>query len=401
MSLRLAQVPGQAAVAGMVAVVSLLAGDLLGSDRLAGLGSAAFTVGIALTTIPLAAHMRRHGRRPGLAGALLVGAAGSAVAAVGGQAGLFPIFVVGMLLFGAGHAATLQQRYVAADLAEPSHAGRSIAAIVWVGTLGAALGPLLTPVERSAAAAIGLDELVGPYVFSTAFFLVAALTIWTRLRPDPLVVLGAVEPDADRVHPLHQVRASAGLIARSPTARLALAALVVTQTAMVGVMTMTPPHMKDHGHDDLSAFVIALHIVGMFAFAPIVGRVVDRIGANRAIQGGAIVLGAGTVASVIAGYVPVLMFAGLFLLGLGWNIGLIGGTALLTASVPDRARVEVQGTADLAMGLSGAAAAFASGFVKDSFGFHLLANGATALAAALLVLAWFTPTHPPARVTVG
>ena len=94
---------------------------------------------------------------------------------------------------------------------------------------------------------------------------------------------------------------------------------------MVGVMTMTPPHMKDHGHADLSAFVIALHIVGMYGLAPFVGRFVDRRGAVRAIQVGAVVLGAGTIATVIAGYVPALMFVGLFFLGLGWSFGLIGG----------------------------------------------------------------------------
>jgi len=394
-SLRLAQVPGQAAVAGMVAVVTLLAGDLLGSDRLAGLGSASFTVGAALTSIPLAAYMRRRGRRRGLTGALMLGAVGSAIAAVGGEVRWFPLFLVGMVAFGAGQAATLQGRYVAADLARPAHAGTAIAAIVWVGTLGAVFGPLLTPVERVMADSVGLDELVGPFIVAAVLFAVAAAVIAVRLRPDPLEVLGTIDPHAERVRPLRQVRRSAAVIGRSPNAQLGLAAMAISQGAMVGVMTMTPPHMKDHDHGDLSAFVIAVHIVGMYGLAPIVGRQVDRLGANRAIRIGAVVLGVGTVSTVVAGYVPALMFVGLFFLGLGWNVGLIAGSALLTRSVPDEARVEVQGTADLAMSLSGAAAAFGSGFVKDSFGFHLLANGAAGLAAALLVLAWITTSRSP------
>lgn len=393
-SLRFATVPGQAAVAGMVAVVTLLASDLLGSDRLAGIGSASFTVGAALTSIPLAAFMRRRGRRVGLARALAIGAVGSAVAAIGGEVRLFPIFVVGMVLFGAGQAATLQGRYVAADLAEPSKAGSAIAAIVWVGTLGAVFGPLLTPLEKTMADSIGLDELVGPFIVASALFGVAALIVMVRLRPDPLEVLGTLDPGAERVRPLRQVRRSAGVIAASAPARLGLVAMAVSQAAMVGVMTMTPPHMKDHDHADLSAVVIAVHIVGMYGLAPVVGRQVDKIGANRAIRIGAVILGSGTVATVVAGYVPALMFVGLFLLGLGWNIGLIGGSTLLTKSVPVDTRVEVQGTSDLTMSLSGAVAAFGSGFVKESFGFHLLANGAAALAAGLLVLAWFTATRP-------
>jgi MFS family permease len=396
-SLRYAQVPGQAAVAGMVAVVSLLASDLLGSDRLAGMGSASFTIGAAFTAIPLAAFMRRRGRRVGLVRALLVGAVGASLAATGGELRWFPLFVIGMLAFGAGQAATLQQRYVAADLAQPEQQGASIAAIVWVGTLGAALGPLLTPFEKAAAESLGLDGLVGPFLFAAAFFLLAATVVWARLRPDPLEVIGGIDPHAERVRLLRVVRSSSSVIWSSPGARLGIAALAASQAAMVGVMTMTPPHMKDHGHADLSALVIALHIVGMYGLSPWVGRFVDQRGAVRGIQVGAFILGAGTVATVMAGYVPVLMFVGLFFLGLGWSFGLIGGTTILTASVPEASRVEVQGTGDLTLSLCGAAAALSSGFVKASFGFHLLADGAAVLAAALLVFAWYTAaTAPPA-----
>jgi hypothetical protein len=92
----------------------------------------------------------------------------------------------------------------------------------------------------------------------------------------------------------------------------------------------------------------------------------------------------------VAGYVPVLIFAGLFLLGLGWNLGLIAGATLLTSSVPAEARVEAQGTGDLLLSTCGALAAFGSGFVKQAAGFHVLANIATGVAAGLLIYAWLT-----------
>lgn len=394
-SLRLAQVPGQAAVAGMVAVVTLLARDMLGSDRLAGAGSAAFTAGAALTMIPLAAFMRRRGRRAGLTRALTIGAVGAGVAAVGGAIGVFPFFLIGMVAFGSGQAATLQQRYVAADLPPAERQATAIAAIVWIGTLGAVFGPLLTPFERAAADAIGLNELVGPFIFAAFFFSVAASVIWRRLRPDPLVVIGGIEPLADRVHPISQLGKSAGAIARSPGARLGLTAMALSQAAMVGVMTMTPPHMEDHGHGSLSAFVIAAHILGMYGLAPLVGRFVTRVGTGRAIQYGAVVLGVGTISTVLAGYVPVLMFVGLFFLGLGWNVALIGGSSLLTSSVPISARVEVQGTSDLVMSACGALAALSSGLIKESFGFHLVADGAALLAGCILMFAWYTTARFP------
>ncbi len=388
--LRFAVVPGQAAVAGSVAVVSLLASDMLGSDRLAGLGGAAFTLGAAAISIPLAAFMRRRGRRPGLIAALLIGSVGAGVAATGGQLRWFPLFVLGMFLFGSGQAATLQARYVAADLALDRDRARAIGAIVWIGTLGAVFGPTFTPLEKRFGEWLGLDEFIGPYLFAGALFLIGAIVYFVALRPDPLVLVGGTDPHAERTRPIRQVRRSYGVIRSSPGAMLGIVAMAGSQAAMVGVMTMTPPHMKDHDHADLSALVIAVHILGMFGLAPLVGRFVDRIGAVRAIQIGAIVLGSGTVAAVVAGYVPAMIFIGLFLLGLGWNIGLIGGTTLLTASVPTSARVEAQGTGDLTLSLCGAVAAFGSGFVKQSAGFHILADLATLLAAAMLVYAWST-----------
>ena len=388
-TLRFAQVPGQAAVAGVVAVGALLARDLLhGSDRFAGSGGAAFTLGSAFLAVPLSAFMRRRGRRPGLMFAFGLGAVGAGIAALGGQVRSFPLFLLGMLCFGGAQAATLQGRYVAADLAVEHDRAKAIASVVVVGTLGAVFGPVLAPWEKRLGVAMGLDEFIGPFLFAALFLLCSMAIISRWLRPDPLQVNGQLDPHAQRVRPSQQVRISAGVIRRSALAPLGLAAMVASQTTMVAVMTMTPSHMKDHGNADLSAYVIALHIAGMYAFAPFVGRFVTRIGQVQAVMVGAVVLGAGTVVTTLAGYVPVLVFVGLFLLGIGWNIGLIAGSSMLTGAVPPDTRVEVQGTADLTMSFCGGIAAFCSGFVKQAWGFHLLADAAALLAGLLLVAAF-------------
>ena len=309
----------------------------------------------------------------------------------------FWLFIVGMLLFGAGQAASLQARYAAADLAVESERARAIGTVVWVGTLGAVFGPLFTPLEKRFGVWLGLDEYVGPYLFAAALFGVGAVVYLVLLRPDPLVVSGGVDPHAQRVRLLTQVRVSMVEIRRSRGAVLGVVAMAISQATMVGVMTMTPPHMADHGHADLSAMVIALHIVGMYGLAPWIGRFVGRIGAVRAVQIAAVLLGLSTITVQIAGYVPALMFVGLFFLGVGWNIGLIAGTTLLTSSVPAHARVEAQGTGDLLLSLCGATAAFGSGFVKQAFEFHILADMATVLAGGMLVYAWYTR----ARITAS
>ena len=389
-TLRLSQIPGQAAVAASVAVATLLASDLLGSDRLAGLAGASLTVGAALTAVPLATLMRRRGRRPGLAISYGIAAVGALIAATAGQVSAFWLLLVGMLLFGAGQAATLQSRYVATDLAPPAQRARAVAAIVWVGTLGAVIGPMVTPLARRGAVGLGLTDLIGPYLLAAGLFVIASTVVIFRLRPDPLVVAGGVDPRATTGNPFGGLGGSLRAIRASRLALLGLTVMAGSQAAMVAVMTMTPPHMKDHGHADLSAVVIAVHIFGMFGFAPVIGRLVDRIGAVPASMWGAMILGVGTLSSVIAGYVPALMFFGLLLLGIGWSIGLIAGTTLVTAGLTEEERVPAQGASDLMMSLCGAAAAFGSGFIKQSLGFHLLADAATVVAGALFVAAWAT-----------
>ena len=336
-----------------------------------------------------------------MAGALAIGAVGAGVAATGGQLRWFWLFLVGTFVFGVAQAGSLQARYVAADLAAPDDRARSIGSIVWIGTIGAVIGPLVTPFERDVGTWLGLDEYIGPYLFAGLFMLVGAAVYQVFLRPDPLVVLGATDPHAPRARTIRQTRAAYRIIAGSPGAVLGIVSMVIAQSAMVAVMTMTPPHMKDHGHSELSAYVIALHVVGMFGLSPFVGRFIDRVGAIKAIQLGALILGAGTVSSVIAGYVPLLMFVGLFLLGLGWSLGMIAGTTLLTSSVPDSSRVEAQGAGDLTMSACSAVAAFGSGFVKSAAGFHVLADVATASAAVLLVIAWFAASRVTRRPAIS
>ncbi len=394
----MAQVPGQAAIAGVVAVLALFVGDLLGDDRFAGAGNAAFTFGSALMAPSFAAFSKRRGRRPALATAFVIGACGAGVAAFGGQMRWVWLLLVGMVFFGGSQAASLQGRFVAADLAEPGEGPSAIAAVVWLGTLGAVFGPVLTPVWKRAAVHMGLDPSVGPIIFAAVLSLGAAAIIWFRLHPDPLAVNGSIDPTASRSQPIKSVRRSWVVIEREPMVQLGLASMITVQTAMVAVMTMTPPHMRDHHQGGSSAYVIAVHIAGMYGLAPWVGRFVERVHPDRAVMVAGVVLASGTAGAVLAGYHRPLIFVGLFLLGLGWNIGLIAGSSLVTSSAAASERVELQGTADLMMSFCGGCAAFASGFIKRAWGFHLLANVTSIAALSLAAYAgWMVLKPRPTR----
>jgi len=299
-----------------------------------------------------------------------------------------------MVLFGGVQAASLQGRFVAADLAEPGEGPRAIAAVVWLGTLGAVFGPLLTPQWKKLAPHLGLDPSVGPIAFAAILAMVAAAVIWFRLRPDPLAITGGIDPSAHRAQPVKSVKRSWVSIKASPMVQLGLLSMIVAQAGMVAVMTMTPPHMRDHHQAGSSPYVIAVHIAGMYAMAPWVGRFVERIRPDRAVMVAGVVLACGTAGSVLAGYQRPLIFVGLFLLGLGWNIGLIAGSSLVSSGVAASERVEVQGTADLMMSFCGGCAAFGSGFIKRAWGFHLLANGTSLVALGLAVFAGMMVFRP-------
>jgi MFS family permease len=123
----------------------------------------------------------------------------------------------------------------------------------------------------------------------------------------------------------------------------------------------------------------------MYAFSPWIGRFSDRSGQLRTIQIGAILLTAATALAALAGDAHLLLFPALWLLGIGWSFGLIGGSSLLIKSVSDEARVSVQGAADMAMSFCGGIAGFSSGFIRKAVGYHVLSTAALVLVLLLVV----------------
>jgi MFS family permease len=378
---------GYAGFVAVVAIIGLLSSEMLGSDTLAGLPAAAATIGTALAAAPLALRSKRRGRRSGIGLGYLIGALGAVLGFAAGQSGLFWLLVLAMAVFGVANASNLQNRFTAADLASEERRASSIALVVWVGTIGAVIGSPTAAWVNRVGTTRGLVEWATPLLLGLVGFLLAAAVVFFFLRPDPLAVAGGIDPEASGGNPLRNASQSWKAIWPNPNARLAITAMAFSQMAMVAVMTMTPLHMRDHGHAEMSTFVIAVHVLGMFGLSPLIGRWADRIGRIRTLSVGAVILGVGTFISVVAGYLPALIFIGLFLLGVGWNFALIAGSALLTESLPLGERVGAQGLSDVAMSLLGAVAASASGVVKAGPGYVWLANFGTATAVLILFMA--------------
>lgn len=359
-----AQVLTGVGVGAGVAAGSLLVADLTGAEGLAGLAQTSGVVGAAVAAGPLAWLSVRSGRRIGLVTGLWIAAVGSLVVIGAAILEVVALVLVGTFGVGIASAVGLQARYAASDLAAPEHVGRDLAMVVWATTVGAVLGPNLMQPSADLAEALGLPALSGPYLVTAAAITLAALLVAGWLRPDPLLAARdlARAPDADteleprQMGMVAELAHGARVVRTSPGASLAVAAIAVGHVVMVMVMVMTPVHME---HVDVTlqvvGLVISIHILGMYAFSPAVGWLSDRRGSVWVISAGVVVLGAATL---IAGTAPgdsvVQLGLGLFLLGLGWSGTLVGGSALLSTSVPEETRPAAQGVGDTVMNVAAA-----------------------------------------------
>lgn len=380
------QVIGAAALGAAITVGGFVVEDIVGVDTpWVGVSTAAVTAGSGAMAQILSRVMRRYGRRAGMQLGYGLATIGGLIACLGVQLSVLGVFLSGLLLYGAGSATNLLARYAATDLAEPEQRGRAMGRILFASTFGAVFGPtLVVPAEHLGVAWFGLDPYAGPWLFSSFFFACAAVNVALRLRPDPLLVSAAEHGVSVAERPI-RLWESARAIAAAPTARLALLAMVTAQAVMVGVMAMTPIDMKAHDHEAVSSLVVSVHIAGMFAFSPLVGRYADRRGKLAALRAGALVLLVACGLSAQSSDNVPLMFVAMFALGVGWTLALIGGSSLLMEHVPWEYRVPVQGTADLTTAVCGGLASVVCGVIMNWAGFTALALGAAVLPLPVLL----------------
>ncbi|MGX1597477.1 MFS transporter [Dietzia maris] len=420
----LAQLLAGAGLAAGITVGALLAEDLLGGPGLSGLPSALFTGGSALAAIAVGKLSQARGRRPGLAAGFAVGALGAVGIVAATALESLPLLFLSFVIYGSGTATNLQARYAGADLATDATRARSLSYVLLGTTAGAVAGPNLVGPTGGVAEALGLAPLAGPFLLAAAAYGGAALVISLLLRPDPLLEARRMEIAAAEA----ALTSSSSSLSSSPPSSLSssspspaaeaaataadserhavapvptriwtadvitgVVVMALTQFVMVGLMTMTPVHMRAHDHTvTVVGVVISLHVAAMFLPAPLSGLLVDKFGTRAvAVSAGLVLLAAGGLAAMAPPQSTPLVALALILLGLGWSLGLVAGTTVLTTSVPTTVRASVQGQADVAVALSGAAGGLLSGLVFAWIDFRGL--GFTLAALSLVVVAAVRP----------
>lgn len=390
------QILGGMGIATGIAVMSLLALELSGSETLAGFGTTFQVLGGAVIAIPVSRLMAARGRRPGLMLGYAVALVGALIVVLAAQLGSFALMLLGSFLVGGGTTSNSQARYAAADLAAPQHRGRDLSIVVWATTIGSVAGPnLVSPIE-SLTGQWGLPSYGGAFLGGALGFAAAIIVLHTFLRPDPLTVaqsvaaeeLSAAGPKASS-RSQRTFRDGVSSVLAHRGALLGLVTMALGHGVMIAVMVMTPIHMT-HGNASLKlvGLVISVHILGMYALSPLTGLAVDRLGGRTvAIAGSLILMGASLLASASHPGMSTLLAIALFTLGLGWSCTLVAGSTLLVNALPVLERPAAQGFADFAMGMTGALTGALAGVVLGTGGYPVLALGGAVIAGLITVAA--------------
>ncbi|MGV0869802.1 MFS transporter [Corynebacterium kalidii] len=389
------QILGGAGLAAGISVGALLAQDMLGSDSLSGLPTGLFTLGAAVAAYLVGRSTHSLGRRLGLAFGFIAGGIGALGVVVAAVADSIPLLFLSLFIYGAGTATNLQARYAGTDLAPENKRGFGTSMAMVATTVGAVAGPNVIDPLGALADAIGVPTLAGPFMLAAVAYVSAGLVLFVFLRPDPYLLALQIEADRTTSDARRSRTADDHDSPSAPPlgvgAYVGAVVMVLTQVVMIAVMTMTPIHMRAHGHEMAAVgLVIGLHVGAMWLPSLVTGIMVDKLGRGpMVVASGLTLLTAGVLAAAAPGDSLVLLIVALVLLGVGWNLGLVSGTALVVDATVPQNRAKAQGSIDIFVQLAGAAGGVLSGILMAATSYQWLALGGGVAALALIpVLLW-------------
>jgi len=316
----------------MIFVVGGLAGLMIApSPALATIPISLIVFG-SMTTAPwLSALMQKYGRRVGFFVGALGGALGAGIASLGLYLDNFAVFLIGSYLTGIYMSAHGFYRFAAADSASDDFRPRAISYVMAGGLLSALIGPQLVKFTSDAT----VVPFLGTYLSVVLINLIGVTVFFFLDVPPPKA------PSADAP----QARSRRELL-RDPKIAVAIICGMVSYALMNLMMTSTPLAVVGCGFPTgTAADIVSAHVIAMYAPSFFTGHVIARFGAVRVVALGLFLLAlAGAVA--LMGVELTNFFIALVLLGIGWNFGFIGATAMLTQAHPAHERGRVQGLND-------------------------------------------------------
>ena len=377
--LAVASAVGGSAGPVMLGIGGLTGAYLLGPDKsLATLPVSLFILGSAIGAIPAALLMGRIGRRAGFIIGAICGALCGVLSGFSILAGTFLGFSLSLVVGGLAASFLSQYRFAAADSGSPALRAKVISWVLGGGILSAVIGPQTIIFTR---------DLFSPIPFAGAFFATAALSLLGMLFLFPLR-----GPARDAPKVIHRTGGRPLIeIVRQPRFIVAVVCGVSSFALMAMVMTAAPLAMVACGlGEDNAALGIQWHVLAMFGPSFFTGALIARFGKEAIIAAGLLLLGGAAIVALL-GIDLAHFWIALVLLGLGWNFGFIGATAMLTETYRPEEQSRVQGLNDFILFGFVALASFSSGGLFSTVGWgpiNLIVFPVVAACAVALAITW-------------
>jgi MFS family permease len=349
------------ALAGANATVIFATGAIVGSmlapnPAYATLSISVFVVGMAAGTLPIGWIARRYGRRAAFMTGAGSGVVTGLLACYAVVTGSFALFCLASFFGGLYQAAAQSYRFAAADSASDAFRPKAIAWVMAGGVFAGVLGPQLVTYTM---------DLWQPYLFAVSYLaqaavaLIAMVVLWQVEAPPPLPV------DTPDARPLME-------IVKQPRFVAAVICGVISYGLMNFIMTSAPLAMKLCGHSVTdSNLAIEFHVIAMYLPSFITGSLISRFGAGKVILAGMVLIVLAAVAG-LAGQTVYHFWADMVLVGLGWNFGFIGATALVTETHRPSERTKVQSFNDFLVFGTMVVGSFSSGRILIDFGWDMV-----------------------------
>ncbi len=361
---------------------SIIIFNIMASESLSGLPSTINFFMSAVAAFWAGRIMQNKGRRFGLAWGYAIGVIGAILAATMALEKNLIGFLIGGAMVGAANGAIQQAKYAAGEMVSSAVRGTVIGALVTGSAFGSLLSWAVAPLVLGFAKSQDIPSIEFGWYLGAFWLLLGALIIFFGLRPDPSTL--AVQETKTAVHGTTR---SWAVLLRIPEMRLALISMGLGQMVMVSLMVLMPLHAKHMGHEESATGLISVHVLGMFAFGWLTGRLVDTWGRSLVIQLGALLLMLSGFVAVFATR-PLEMGFSLFILGLGWNFCSVAGTTLLTDQLEVHERASVQGSAELVVWMCAAIGALGGGLIVGAFGFPVIGWVALGVGALPMLATW-------------
>jgi MFS family permease len=354
----------------LLIATSALVGFRLAADKsLATLPLALQFLASMLTTVPASFLMRALGRRAGFFIGTVLGLAGAALAAFAIVQGSFALFCAAAMLFGAFNGFGTYYRFAAADVATPDYKSRAISYVMAGGVVAAFIGPNLAHWTSGWLASV---EFAGSYLSMLGVYGLSMIALLFVRIPRAAAATS------------HEPGRPLSAVVRQPAYLVALLGGALGFGVMALVMTATPLAMHQHAHAFAeTAFVIEWHLLGMFAPSFFTGHIIRRFGVLNVMAAGALLYIA-CVAVNLSGAGVAHFWAGLFLLGVGWNFLFVGGTTLLTETYNEAEKAKAQALNDFAVFSVITVSVLSAGALQHHFGWRTVNLGVMPMVAVIL-----------------